>query len=667
MLLFSALAGIVLALQLSSYINGPPNHHFIEDPLYSFRSSRSCKAPPLQERSAPLTHSCIRLISSSATKLHFRITPPKSVSAVLYKLTLSTFENPHSPFAQASIASTSSYIFNYTATDLYPDIDYTVQLYKDEIRGVPLCRRSISTRSTEQNLVLNPSFETSGQSPHTATRFRAPSPSSPRHWTPFYNGHAGLVCFPTPYAISPHTGRCVLQVGDFKPPTTPPRFHGVHQGIRISSSRLVRISAWFRFVGTILSQARAVMIVSWTDMNARVYDGFSVPLSSNSAHDRWTRICAVVEAPTFATLSFVHVFFHIEDSHTSVLLIDDVSVVDVSTSRLSLHQISSGCYLDGQENKIRGKWKENINSDSHADDKVTIHLKSEIRPMKKQLTIAVPLTANRVLRLEAMSKLYGGGPITAAVVVQNAIEAGVFAEIWKRKAWLRKHIDVSFVRAYGEKEPSLFLNAVRNAAIRATTTKFVIMLDVDMTPGYDIFDCFRDINGTYLSSLLTSGEQRLVAVLPVFVSDTHIRAPKNKQEVLSQTGQRIGTSYCINSQRGSKGRRWYGQDIVIQTKFLPDYEPYAIVRRDKYPAYDERFSGYGFNKIAWAAGAESAGWKLVVINDRFVTHLNHAENDWVSRIDVQHYLQTWRRYLSYASEIDSPDAFRSLNTLISTV
>lgn len=667
MLLLSALAGIVLALQLSSYINRPPNHHLLEDPLYSPRPSRSCKAPPLQERPTPLTHSCIRLISSTATKLHFRITPPKSVPTVVYKLALSTFKNSHSLFAQAAIASTSSFDFNYTATDLYPDIDYTIQVYKDEIRGVPLCRRSISTRSTEENLVLNPSFETSAQSPHIATRFRAPSPSSPRHWTPFYNGHAGLVCSPTPYAITPHTGRCILQIGDFKSPATLPRFHGIHQGIPLSFSRLVRVSAWFRFVGPMPSQARAAMIVSWTDMNAHVYDGFSVPLFSDSARDRWKNICAIVEAPAFVTLSFVHVFFHIEDLRTSVLLIDDVSVVDISNTKLSFHQLSSGCYVDGQEDKIQGEWKENINLGSHVNDKATIHLKSEIRPMKKQLTIAVPLTANRVLRLEALSKLYGGGPIAAAVAVRNAVEAGVFADIWKRKAWLRKHIDVSFVRAYGKKESSLFLNAVRNAAIRTTATEFVIMLDVDMTPGHDIFDCFRDINGTYLSNLLSPDGHRLAAVLPVFVSDTHIRSPKNKQEVLSQTGQRIGTSYCINSQRGSKGRRWYGQDIVMQTKFLPDYEPYAIVRRDKYPRYDERFSGYGFNKIAWAAGAESAGWKLVVIDDRYVTHLNHAENDWVSRIDVEHYLQTWRRYLGYASEIDSPDAFGNLNTLFSMV
>ncbi|CDF36994.1 unnamed protein product [Chondrus crispus] len=115
---------------------------------------------------------------------------------------------------------------------------------------------------------------------------------------------------------------------------------------------------------------------------------------------------------------------------------------------------------------------------------------------------------------------------------------------------------------------------------------------------------------------------------------------------------RAGTSYCLNSQRANKIKRWYRQTDATEVRALTDYEPYGIVRRDKYPAYDERFSGYGFNKISWAFGAEYGGWRLFLLPAAFLTHLNHVENDWVRSISVPHYLQTWRRFLAFAAETE---------------
>lgn len=41
------------------------------------------------------------------------------------------------------------------------------------------------------------------------------------------------------------------------------------------------------------------------------------------------------------------------------------------------------------------------------------------------------------------------------------------------------------------------------------------------------------------------------------------------------------------------------------------------------PGYDERFAGYGFNKVQWILCLRCIGYRFSVLGRAFVTHINH--------------------------------------------
>jgi glycosyltransferase-like protein LARGE len=215
------------------------------------------------------------------------------------------------------------------------------------------------------------------------------------------------------------------------------------------------------------------------------------------------------------------------------------------------------------------------------------------------------------------------------------------------------HVDVTLVHMSRARVAAelLPINALRNTAVRLARTEFTLMLDVDMTPATESFACLRDPDGSFLSGLLPrDGDDVRIFTAPVFITDVHARAPPSKDALLNMLYHRAATAYCANSQKAAKIDRWYAAGAPYETRFATDYEPYGVCRRERHPEYDERFVGYGFNKVAWAWAAEAGGARLFVLSDSFVTHLNHVDNEWVSHIGVPQYLRTWRRYFAFVAE-----------------
>lgn len=654
------------------------------DPSYKVWQPQKCDRPPrIRERPSPFQLGCISLGKASSHTLTLRIVPP-NVPRRHYTLHLTIPKcSSHPPVA--SLLITQPVPTNHTTgtvvafiEGLQPDTDYTAELREHQGEGAskpsPLaCRIAVTTLHSEYNRISNPSFEEVANPPFLATRFRRAEDDSPRQWTPFYNGVARRVCgvmalSPSQF-VYPRSGQCSLQLGPRGnwPMGSHRLFHGVHQAVPFlpPGVRVVLVSAWYRVspglegVSSDSQQSpedALSMILSWRLDDDSDDDGLIVPLADGGpASKDWTRVCAVITAPLKKRLKVLHIYFHMHDVKAGNLFVDDVSVRVKDADWSPEGHESSHCYSDHYSEtrpRQRPEWKDGrTRSENGAARSAGANLCAEVRPAEHQLTIAVPMTANRVLRLESMSRQYAGGPIVAAVLVQSKEDMEFFCRIWWGKEWLRRHVDVIFVRRMGGKKDSaaLDINALRNIAVRGAKTTFVMMADVDMTPATNSFACFRDRAGSWLRYLLPQGTKRVLTV-PVFVADVHHRTPSGKSELVNLILRRSGTSYCLNSQRSNKVKRWYSEYEAIEIRFTTDFEPYGIVRRDEYPQYDERFSGYGFNKISWAHWAELGGWRLLLLPEGFITHLNHVENDWVQSIDVPHYLKTWRRFLAFAAE-----------------
>lgn len=643
-------------------------NHAQPAPTSSPTPPRACQSPKhIRKRFNVFELNCIQLDHVGSEIMRARIfTNAQSVEVALSPRTRFTGAAVTSNRFNCSQTRTQCVVF-LSSSSLLPDADYVISVTEvQRNHRSTLCQRSFSTLPSDGNLVRNSGFEEAGDAPFMPTRFTRSESSSPRQWTAFYNGGLRIVCGAVEMGnglhVQPRTGHCHAEFGyssfDDINDSEVQKFYGAHQAIPIHREDLATnylIGAWYRVSPELLAAAKMdesprdslSIIVSWKLDDGNVDDGVVVPLRvHSSAINQWTLSCIKFRVAPGSLLTHFHIYVHRHDYKNGTLFLDDVFVrktTEDDGDALRM-QCSRTHEIKPFERKSHNVYE--LKSFSGA------YLAASERPKENQLTLAVPCTPERVLRLEAMSRLYGGGPVVAAVLVRGEEEMRKFVHIWRRKEWLYKYVDVKFVRMSSatRKRTPIPINALRNVAVSLAETEFVAMLDVDMTPATDAFACFRDVNGSYLSEMIPSGKKRLL-MLPVFVAGQHQRSARNKKELMNMLGMKLGTTYCLNSQKPLRIARWYTEQEPYDVRFMAGFEPYGIGRRGAYPKFDERFVGYGFNKISWALGAERSGFELVVSTEAFVTHLNHMENDWVQSINVSHYLNTWRRYFSFVAEV----------------
>ncbi|KAL8614336.1 Xylosyl- and glucuronyltransferase LARGE2s [Nucella lapillus] len=54
-----------------------------------------------------------------------------------------------------------------------------------------------------------------------------------------------------------------------------------------------------------------------------------------------------------------------------------------------------------------------------------------------------------------------------------------------------------------------------------------------------------------------------------------------------------------------------------------DFEPYVVVHRD-IPRFDQRFLGFGWNKVSHIMELDAQGYEFVVLPNAFIIHMPHA-------------------------------------------
>lgn len=62
---------------------------------------------------------------------------------------------------------------------------------------------------------------------------------------------------------------------------------------------------------------------------------------------------------------------------------------------------------------------------------------------------------------------------------------------------------------------------------------------------------------------------------------------------------------------------------MYTVKWERDYEPYIVVKKG-IPLFDQRFVGFGWNKVSHAILLDLLGYKFVVLPDAFIIHMPHA-------------------------------------------
>lgn len=174
------------------------------------------------------------------------------------------------------------------------------------------------------------------------------------------------------------------------------------------------------------------------------------------------------------------------------------------------------------------------------------------------------------------------------------------------------------------------INSLRNLALEQAATDLVFLVDIDFIPSENMHE---QLTQTY--AYLLSESASTVFVVPAFEmlgekssSFDSFQMPSSKTLVhsLYENQQIIGfhTKHFAPGHKATNFDLWFQSNFPYQVNYEEGYEPYVIAFRSLVPKYDERFRGYGMNKITHLYEINSMGFKFTVLPHVFLVTLPHS-------------------------------------------
>uniref|UniRef100_A0A3B4WXZ5 LARGE xylosyl- and glucuronyltransferase 2 n=1 Tax=Seriola lalandi dorsalis TaxID=1841481 RepID=A0A3B4WXZ5_SERLL len=268
-------------------------------------------------------------------------------------------------------------------------------------------------------------------------------------------------------------------------------------------------------------------------------------------------------------------------------------------------------------------------------ERLTVHrvhlyfLQYEYTPTEDDtdITLVAQLSMDRLQMLEAICK-HWEGPISLALYMSDA-EAQQFLRYAQASEVLKNRKNVGYHIVY--KEGQFYpVNLVRNVALKNANTPYVFLTDVDFLPMYGLYDYLRKS-----VVQLDMAHTKKALVVPAFETLRYrLSFPKSKAELLSMLD--MGTLYTFRYHVWPKGHaptnyaKWRTATTPYKVEWEPDFEPYVVVRRDC-PEYDQRFVGFGWNKVSHVMELDAQEYDLMVLPNAFMIHMPHAPSFDISK------------------------------------
>lgn len=253
------------------------------------------------------------------------------------------------------------------------------------------------------------------------------------------------------------------------------------------------------------------------------------------------------------------------------------------------------------------------------------------------ICLVTQLSLDRLARLEEQLVLWGG-EVSAAVYLESghcpwearhAVLSACSRAVARRAAQSSDLGDVSWTVTllHGLEESKdlsdydlLYpVNALRNAATAQARANLLLLLDVDFAPACGLFPLLAEANaGARLRGSLLA--RRSCLVVPAF--EPRAEPPSCAAELLEAVKEGLAEPFhCRHFPQGhgpTDFPRWLagGADAPAPTcgegalssdldgldayrvEYAEFFEPYVVVPRELVPRYDERFRGYGLNKVS---------------------------------------------------------------------
>ncbi|XP_034937616.1 LARGE xylosyl- and glucuronyltransferase 1-like isoform X2 [Chelonus insularis] len=241
--------------------------------------------------------------------------------------------------------------------------------------------------------------------------------------------------------------------------------------------------------------------------------------------------------------------------------------------------------------------------------------------LEKDIGLVTQCSADRIILLDELFKRWPG-TISVAVYLTDA-EVQSFLDFISGSDVLknRKNIAYHIVYKDGEFYP---INYLRNVAISQIPTPYIFQLDVDFLPPVDLYEKLM----SYILKSNTSELEKKAFIIPAFETQRYrFTFPANKDELLKYLT--YGVLYTFRYHVWTKGHAatnfsyWKTAVDPYEVSWEPDFEPYIVVSKSA-PMYDERFIGFGWNKVSYITHLTALGYKYIVLPNVFIIHRPHA-------------------------------------------
>ncbi|GMT06613.1 hypothetical protein PENTCL1PPCAC_28787, partial [Pristionchus entomophagus] len=220
------------------------------------------------------------------------------------------------------------------------------------------------------------------------------------------------------------------------------------------------------------------------------------------------------------------------------------------------------------------------------------------------------------------------GPVSAVVYCTDT-ELSQIEEFMEasQMARGRQNIAMHAVFKTGKYYP---INYLRNVALNASKTDFAYLADVDFIPSQGLYQSIRLVVGKVNMT-------KKALVVPAFeiASSERLHFPKTREELIKEWDEgRIKpfrTDIWPVGHNATDYDKWKEAEDPYEVEWNPGYEPYAVIARNSTPQYDERFVGFGWNKVSHLMTLHADGYRFDVVPSAFTVHHPHPPSFEISR------------------------------------
>lgn len=286
-------------------------------------------------------------------------------------------------------------------------------------------------------------------------------------------------------------------------------------------------------------------------------------------------------------------------------------------------------YCKAAKNRVRRK------THQFRKELLRLQIKENVQMAGHEITLTTHLSMDRLSTLERTIGVWKG-PVSLVIFVPQKVDEEDGDTEWQKIYIQKKMKGQSFwprSKAYlvfgHPDEHDYPINYLRNLALRNCETRFCFISDADFQPSPDLLQKFH----TALKSV--KNVSKTAFVVPAFeYTELPLKRdsiPQTKEELMQllHTKEPFIQPFRLlsspESHRLTNYYKWYqaNKPYPVHT-FNDKYEPYLILQKSPtLPKFDEKFTGYGMNKITFITELYAAKYTFQVLPDLWIIHLPH--------------------------------------------